>query len=239
MSLLSRLKRLGGIFFRWRSYIPLILIPLILFKVNASYRTFGNHLVETGYILFCFLISLLGESVRIITVGFAPPGTSGRNTKSLRATVLNTTGMYSITRNPLYLGNYLIIFGITLISRSWELIIINSLLFAIFYIPIILMEEDFLLEKFGDSYRNYLLHVPCFFPKFSLWNSAAHVWSWKRALYGEHNTFFAIILSFTIMEHFLIFVKTARAQINLFWSALCGLGMLIWLTVKLIKSRKA
>ncbi len=57
------------------------------------------------------VISFFGLALRVIVVGHAPYGTSGRNTREQVADTLNTTGMYSIVRHPLYLANYLIILG--------------------------------------------------------------------------------------------------------------------------------
>ena len=54
-------------------------------------------------------VSLLGEAIRIITVGHAPRNTSGRNTTEGQvADVINTSGIYSIIRHPLYVGNFLL-----------------------------------------------------------------------------------------------------------------------------------
>ena len=52
------------------------------------------------------IISFLGEAIRIFTVAYTPAGTSGRNTKQQLADTLNTTGIYSLLRHPLYLGNF-------------------------------------------------------------------------------------------------------------------------------------
>jgi len=228
------LRNLGNIFFRWRSYIPLILIPLLLLEADHFHLASGNDLANTIYELLCLLISLSGEFVRIITIGFVPPGTSGRNTKSQRATALNTTGIYSITRNPLYLGNYLIIFGITLLSQSWELVVINSLLFIMFYTPIILVEEEFLLDKFGDEYRDYVFRVPCFFPGFSLWVPAESGWSWRMVLRREYGSTSAVILSFVLIKHLRLFVIAGEARADLPWLVFGGAGMLMWLIIRFL-----
>jgi protein-S-isoprenylcysteine O-methyltransferase Ste14 len=55
----------------------------------------------------CVAVSLVGLGIRIATVGHAPGGTSGRRTVGgPSALALNTSGMYSVVRHPLYLGNY-------------------------------------------------------------------------------------------------------------------------------------
>jgi len=223
----------GNVFFRWRSYIPLILLIFILPKSDDLRQTFGKF--DTAYDILCLLISLTGELIRILTVGFVPSGTSGRNTKSQRANSLNTTGIYSITRNPLYMGNYFIILGITILSRSWELFVINSLFFTIFYVPIILAEEEFLLGKFGEIYRSYALNVPCFFPRLSLWQKPENSWSWKMVGSREHNSVFAIILSFSVIEHLRLYLIAGGLDFSLIWLILGVLGMLVWMVFRLLK----
>lgn len=52
-------------------------------------------------------VGLFGFLIRIYTIGFTPKNTLGRNTKEEQiAGELNTKGLYSLTRNPLYVGNF-------------------------------------------------------------------------------------------------------------------------------------
>ena len=229
------LQKLGNIFFRWRSYIPLILIPILFLRLENLKITFSNHLIELAYQFICLFVSFFGEFVRIITIGFVPSGTSGRNTKAQRATILNTTGTYSITRNPLYLGNYLIILGISLFSRSWEIVAINSFLFIMFYVPIVLVEENFLFGKFGDSYGEYVSKTPCFFPRVTLWNSAKSEWSWGMVIRREYNSIFAIALSFALIAHFRLYLINGKAILGMSWLVLVGLLFFMWLIVRLLR----
>jgi len=73
-------------------------------------------------------VSILGETIRIFTVGYAPRNTSGRNTIAGQiADELNTSGIYSLVRHPLYLGNFFIWLGPVLFVRTF--------VFVIFFIP--------------------------------------------------------------------------------------------------------
>ena len=54
----------------------------------------------------------MGFLFRAWAIGTTPAGTSGRNTKEQVAEVLNSTGIYSIVRHPLYVGNYFMWIGI-------------------------------------------------------------------------------------------------------------------------------
>ena len=113
------------------------------------------------------ILSFIGFVVRFYTIGTTPQGTSGRNTKEQVAMVLNSTGMYSMLRHPLYLGNYLIWLGIAVTTFNIYFIIIMSLLFWLYYERIMFAEERFLQKKFGDKYLNWSIEVfTCFYTFF-------------------------------------------------------------------------
>ncbi|MBI1987594.1 MAG: hypothetical protein HYS70_04535 [Nitrospinae bacterium] len=109
-----------------------MLLPVFLLSFIGYEYPFGSHKLDLLWEIGCLLVSMLGLSVRILTSGTVPAGTSGRNTKRQKADALNTTGVYSIVRHPLYLGNYLIALGVSLFPRSWFLPIIVSLAFILY-----------------------------------------------------------------------------------------------------------
>ena len=78
----------------------------------TSFTYLGQrHVINEAWQMLCISVSFLGLFIRIVTVGRAPIGTSGRNTREQVANTLNTTGIYSLVRHPLYLGNYLVFLG--------------------------------------------------------------------------------------------------------------------------------
>lgn len=232
--LYNTLLKTGNFFFRWRSYLPLALLPIMVAKFQDLSTTFGNKYLDILYDTICLMISLLGEGIRILTVGHVVSGTSGRNVKSQVAARLNTTGMYSITRNPLYLGNYFIILGMTLSFRSWELFLIINLLFAMFYTPIILVEESYLLSKFKDEYESYIVKTPCFFPKFSLWRPYERSWNYKVAIRREYHGLTAVIFSFAIIAHLKLYAISGRFNISVSWLVIALVSLMAWTILKLI-----
>jgi hypothetical protein len=74
-------------------------------------------------------------------------------------------GPYRISRNPLYLGTYLMALGVALSIENYYLLGAMTLLFAVVYHYIIMDEEVKLKEIFGEPYRAYLAAVPRFFPR--------------------------------------------------------------------------
>ncbi len=140
MALREELEKQGTWLFKWRSYLPLFILPLFLIALRHSEyleRVFGD-LMDDIYESLCLAISFLGLAIRCLTIGYGPKGTSGRNTKKQKAKILNTTGMYSIVRHPLYLGNFLIFLGITLFVQVWWFSLLAILAFWLYYDLVIL-----------------------------------------------------------------------------------------------------
>ena len=83
MALKEDLIRQGNLLFRWRSYLPLIIVffvPYVMY-IDITYVpiTYFFH-----WTIFCFAVSSFGLMIRALTIGFVPSGTSGRNTKNRR-----------------------------------------------------------------------------------------------------------------------------------------------------------
>ncbi|MFA5039124.1 MAG: isoprenylcysteine carboxylmethyltransferase family protein [Candidatus Omnitrophota bacterium] len=88
---------------------------------------------------------------------------SGYITKSR---VLTTSGPYAYTRNPLYLGNFLLGLGVVVVANNAWLTLYYAVTFLIIYAGTIREEQNVLEEKFGPEYKAYVKSVPMFFPKF-------------------------------------------------------------------------
>ena len=144
------------------------------YRDNFSGRAFSTIRRLTLWTLGRWLVLWwrLGVAVRA-SQRFTASHTSGRNTEGQVADSLNTTGMYSIVRNPLYLGNFLMILGVVLFLRIWWIPALYATLFALYYERIIFAEEMFLRDKFGQDYLAWASKTPAFFPKFALWKPTA------------------------------------------------------------------
>jgi len=202
MSLHDTMVKHGHTLFRLRSYIPLLFIaPLLLaFSESVKLEAMVGDAWEDVWVLFCFILSLSGLAIRWVTVGFVPAGTSGRNTQGQRADVLNTTGIYSIVRNPLYLGNFITILGVVLSIKVWWLAVIVSMFFFIYMERIILAEEKYLHEKFGDTYDQWRAKTPVIIPNFRLWRPHEIKFSWKTVLKREYQGLLGMATAFLVTE---------------------------------------
>lgn len=116
---------------------------------NARISLFGMVLTVIGSVVFVASQLQLGRSYRLNQ----PTG----------RTSLVTTGLYSVSRNPLYMGLYTALFGVFLMLPNW--LFLASLIFFIinYHFKIVVLEEPALEEMFGDSYREYCRRVNRYF----------------------------------------------------------------------------
>jgi protein-S-isoprenylcysteine O-methyltransferase Ste14 len=192
----------GHTLFRYRSFIPLLFILpgyLALRETPAIAAKIGPAATNL-WALFSFLVSISGLVIRAVTVGYSQAATSGRNTKKQLANSLNSTGIYSLVRNPLYLGNYLMLLGVSLSLMVWWFPLLVTLSYWLYMERIIATEERFLIEKFGDSYRRWALETPAFIPRLSGWQTPRNPFSMKKVLRREFYGFTALCLAFFITK---------------------------------------
>ena len=198
MGLNKEIVKTGNFLFRYRSQLPLMLLFLYACGI------FSNSINEELIILstwqwLSFSISMVGLIIRIITVSRVPVRTSGRNTKLQRADVLNHTGIYSIVRHPLYLGNYFIWSGMFALLSSIWIFIIFSLLYWLYYERIMLAEEAFLISKFSAQFEKWSECTPAFMPSFKNYKPNLKPFNLKMVIRREYTTFSAILILFVIL----------------------------------------
>ena len=190
----------GKWLFRWRSYLPLLFLILLIPALGTYRYPFGSHVADLIWEAVCLAIGLCGLAIRSLVIGYAPRNTSGRNTKSQIADTLNTKGMYSLVRNPLYLGNSLMWAAPILFVHTGWLWVIYVLAFALYYERIIMTEEAFLSQKFGDDYLRWASQTSAFFPRHFRWQKPALPFSWKHVVRREYHGFFALITAMAVIE---------------------------------------
>lgn len=87
---------------------------------------------------------------------------------------LATSGPYAFTRNPLYLGSFLIGLGFTIAAGRWILALVFAVFFLGIYVPVMRVESAMLAKLFGESYERYKDQVPLFVPGFSRYRDVEH-----------------------------------------------------------------
>jgi len=237
MPLREEFEATGNWLFRRRGYLPLILFPLLLVAARRSGYPSGDHRLDLAWEGVCLALALLGLALRVATVGFVPRETSGRNTGGQRAGTLNTSGLYSIVRHPLYLGNYLMWLGVALFPRSWWAPVIVSLVFWLYYERIMFAEEEFLRRKFGPLYFSWAASTPAFVPRPTLWRAPAAPFSVLTVLRREHSSLLALIASLTALEVASDYAYTGHLVLDPVWGTALASTLVLCLTVRAIKHR--
>jgi protein-S-isoprenylcysteine O-methyltransferase Ste14 len=103
---------------------------------------------------------------------------------------LTTSGPYAYTRNPLYLGSLIMAAGFALAARSWWIVVLMLLMFAVIYIPVIAGEERYLRQTF-PGYDDYARRVPRLLPRLTRYGSEPSAYSSAR--YWKHREYQAVI----------------------------------------------
>lgn len=139
-------------------------------------------------------LALLGLAMRVWSMGYL-----------LKKAELATAGPYGRTRNPLYVGTWLIGCGLALLA-AWPfnviLLVVYNVMFFFVYRAQIAIEEEMLASIFREPYTEYMRHVPRFFPRLKAWRV------------GDVSTF-----------------SLARAFRNRAWEPMAGLLVLLLLQV--------
>ncbi len=236
MLLSERMRTSGAELFRWRSFVLMIFLPLLAMAVHAGEPVeqalggFWGEIYEAG----CILLVIAGLGLRAFTVGSVPNKTSGRNTHGQVAASLNVTGMYSLTRNPLYLANCMAYVGVLLYSQDLLLTFAFTLFLIVYYERIILAEEAFLLERFGDEYRRWAAEVPVFLPRFHGWRPPAMSFSARAVLRREYPTWFAAVVALAIID---ISADYFEGGYSNDWTVTVALGLAFYLIVHVLNRR--
>lgn len=237
MPLVDEMQRTGAQLFRWRSYIPLVLVFVLGAALTHFSFPWGSHALDIAWDALCLCISLFGLGIRVVTVGHVSNRTSGRNTKSQIADELNTTGMYSIVRHPLYFGNFWIWFGIALFPRVWWCACIIALATLIFYERVMLAEERFLRERFGQTFETWANRTPAFWPRLRSWTPPSRPFSFRMALRREYSGLLAIASAFTVLETLSHYIVEGSLHIEPFWAAFFGLSLAAYVTLRTLKKK--
>lgn len=231
----DKLIRDGYWLFKFRGQFPLLLIAL---SVPAIF--FNPILISTEIRSLFFIIGIIficvGFVIRFTTVGMRAKFSSGRNRTHHHTSILEVNGWYSATRNPLYLANFLIWMGISIHIVNPYYSIILLLIFWIFIERIILSEESYLHEKFGEEYDSYCHKTNVFIPKFKNWKSSDKIFSVKTVLKNEYPGISATCLVVWII-HYLNRIKIQKDfTVNNYDLYLISAVFCFALLMKLIKS---
>ncbi|HEY7785326.1 MAG TPA: isoprenylcysteine carboxylmethyltransferase family protein [Pyrinomonadaceae bacterium] len=131
---------------RWRVPLGFLCAAVFLLLARPSFST----LIVGG------IVSIVGLGIRAWAAGHIR-----------KNEVLATTGPYAFSRNPLYLGSFLLGLGFTIASGRWLLALLFAALFLGIYLPVMRVEASTMASVFGRDYERYAEAVPLFLPRLS------------------------------------------------------------------------
>lgn len=227
---------IGNFAFRFRNYLFPLALPLVLLP---GPRIFDEYWWAA---LLGLLVALAGQSVRGMTIALKYIIRGGRD-RRVYAEDLVTDGLYAHCRNPMYVGNILMISGVAITSNSWWCVAIVIPLFTFLYLAIIAAEQAYLERGFGDAFRAYCRDVPALLPRFR--GLAATIgrmeFHWRRLLVKEYGTVFGWVSRWILVVAWNLW---RLDRLHLDDAAVQGLvaGFLavlaFWLTVRRLKHRR-
>ena len=170
----KELARSGHALFIIRgAYIYIVIgIGVLIAWCSGRLGPFATAEANCAWFWVSFAVATGAAILRIIVGGYAALGTSGNAKKAAEASELNTTGPYSLVRNPLYVFTIIGVAGVGAQTGSLTMAVGLALLVAIVFYAVALQEQAFLADAFGDEYRAYAERVPLFLPRFSTWQEA-------------------------------------------------------------------
>jgi protein-S-isoprenylcysteine O-methyltransferase Ste14 len=189
----SLLERWGTFLFKYRDAVfPAVILATIVFTRPVFLG--GSRTADLWLDLVGILVCAAGQALRITVIGYKYIVRGGKN-KQVHAEDLVTEGIFALARNPLYVGNIMVLFGIFIIWNAPLLYLIGVPFTLIGYKAIVTAEESFLRRKFGAAYDEYCRTTNRWIPDFRKAPVALRdiPFNWRRVLIREYGSWTAWI----------------------------------------------
>lgn len=200
------------------------MIPFVVVIVGLAGYEYpsGSVSLHRAWGVLCLAVGFVGVGVRALTIGYIPGGTSGRNRGRQVAETLNTRGVYSVVRHPLYVGNYFMWLGAALVPRDPWVVLVVTLVFWLYYERIMSAEEDFLRGKFGRAFEEWAARTPAFVPALGQWEPEDRPFSFRMVLRREHSGIFGLVVTVCVLAQAADSVAAGQLRIDPFWAWILG-----------------
>ena len=188
-----------------------------------------NMGVQIGLGLAIFLFGVISRG---ITIGLEYIVRGGLY-RQIYADKLVTSGIYSICRNPMYFGNLLILLGIGIFANSALFVFLTVPIFMFLYAAIILAEQSFLENKFGEEYNLYKKNVNAIIPDFTKIKKAfkGQEFNLKKVIRKEYNSFYLYLGG-------LLLLMLYQKHISFIYFLIIGVILLVsYLTIRFLKKK--
>jgi protein-S-isoprenylcysteine O-methyltransferase Ste14 len=182
--------RIGNFFFKHRNWLFIFFYGALFIP---SWPIVSKEKLGESYLWWPVIIGLLitisGQLIRGFTIGLAYIVRGGKGGKPY-AEGLVTDGIFNHCRNPLYVGNILMLLGVGILANSLLYVAVIIPVFLFIYQAIVLAEEDFLRKKFGNQFDGYCKKVNRWVPDLRGLGKTMNgmEFKWKRWILKEHTT---------------------------------------------------
>jgi protein-S-isoprenylcysteine O-methyltransferase Ste14 len=222
----SFLIRSGNFFFKYRDQAFPLLFGSIILLYPFIWGQQGTFM-STRWDLVALAIAFVGEMFRVVTVGLEYIIRGGLN-KNVYAEDLVTEGMFRHCRNPLYVGNLLMVWALLLLTGNIWILAIGIVSILFIYISIVAAEEAFLRRKFGPQYDAYCAKVARWLPDFRGFSQtlASMEFNWRRVVVKEYSSvYFWSFSALTVLAYKTIWYYATTQSIAQATGILTGLAL--------------
>ena len=230
---------IGNFFFKYRNWIFIIFYAALfipsppLFSPSRFGSSYYIWPITIGLVVTC-----LGQLIRGLTIGLAYIVRGGKEGKPY-AEGLVTEGIFNHCRNPLYVGNILMLLGVGILANSLIYVAIVIPVFLFIYQSIVLAEENFLRGKFGAGFDVYCKKVNRWLPNLKgiATTFRSMEFNWKRWILKEHTTQFIWLVGIALIlllnyPHLTGYDESNR---NLWMGIVIGVLIVIYILIRFLK----
>jgi protein-S-isoprenylcysteine O-methyltransferase Ste14 len=230
---------IGNFFFKYRNWIFIIFYAALFIP---SWPLFSKESLGEQYYVWPIFIGLIitisGQLIRGLTIGLAYIVRGGKEGKPY-AEGLVTDGIFKHCRNPLYVGNILMLLGVGILANSLVYVLIVIPIFLFIYQAIVLAEEHFLRGKFGPGFDQYCNAVNRWWPSLrGIGKTFASMgFNWRRWILKEHTTQFIWLIGITLLLLFNYpeLTNFDKERRNLLTGIILGALLLVYILIRFLK----
>lgn len=228
--------KIGNFFFHYRNFIfPIFYAALFIPSPQIFDNTFTAFWIG-------LLITAIGQGVRFLTIGLDYIIRGGKD-RRVYAEDLVTTGIFAHSRNPMYVGNVLMLWGMGVLANNLLFLVIMGPFFLFIYQSIIRAEENFLENKFGPAFKDYCNDVNRWLPSLKGLGTTLgdSNFKWKRVILKEYNTTFYWTLAAVILLAKNSYETIPQEQFRKLDESFMAMGVTIvavYVIIKILKKQK-
>lgn len=234
--LIAEHTRTGQWLFRWRGYMPMAPVACLLVATALDPTTTGGEGWTAYWIGLGLALGTIGLGIRAAALGYTPCGTSGRATRVMRTVSLNTRGLYSLVRHPLYLGNLLLWLGVAAVVGRPTVMLLIALLFWVYYERIMIAEEGYLKAQFGEEFATWAKQTPALFPtRLCSWHPPHTHFDLRSYLGRDHPALYGFVTATFSIQIVREWARTGEWRVSAGWAAYIAAGTGMYLLLRTLK----